>query len=204
MSQNNPQQPAAHVHVHQSESNSLGTASFVLSLIGWFTCGLLCPIGLILGLIGLGRQPKGLAMAGVIIGALGTVVPLIVFLIFGTAILAMCGLGAAGLAQLAEQQQASRPAADAIYQHYQTNGSLPDGILGTTIVSGYSHDGQDFRYRAGSLPDSFYIQHPGRDGQWDTADDWETSWDLDFDFTGPSQSVGQSESDLGAGAPDTP
>jgi hypothetical protein len=48
-------------------TNTLGVLSFILSLLGLF-CGITAPIGLILGIMALQRQPKGFALAGTIIG----------------------------------------------------------------------------------------------------------------------------------------
>lgn len=54
-------------------ANTLGVAGFVTSLVGFaFTGGLLCPIGLILSLIALRRQPRGFAIAGTVLGLLGS------------------------------------------------------------------------------------------------------------------------------------
>ncbi|MEM0982999.1 MAG: type II secretion system protein GspG [Planctomycetota bacterium] len=57
----------------QSQSNPYGLAGFIVSLLGLLGCGgLLCPVGLVLSIIGLKREPKGLAIAGVVIGAVGS------------------------------------------------------------------------------------------------------------------------------------
>ncbi len=53
-------------------ANGLGIAGFVISLVGLCSGGLLSPIGLILSIIALRREPRGLAIAGVVIGALGS------------------------------------------------------------------------------------------------------------------------------------
>jgi len=169
---------ATNIQQQPPENNGLGTASFVISLVGLVSCGLLCPIGFILGLFALGKEPKGMAKAGIAIGLVGTILPVLIFLLFGTAILAMCGLSAAGIAQMAERQSASRPAAEAIYTHYESAGSLPDDTTGEQIVSAFQHDGQAFRYDAGSTSENFLILHPGKDGQWNTSDDWSVDWDV--------------------------
>ncbi len=63
--QNTPMEPPA--------SNTLGLAGFLTSLVGVaLTAGLLCPVGLILSLIAIGRSPRGFAIAGVVIGLLGS------------------------------------------------------------------------------------------------------------------------------------
>jgi hypothetical protein len=54
-------------------SNTLGLAGFIVALVGIvFSAGLLCPVGLILSLLALGRAPRGFAIAGTIIGLLGS------------------------------------------------------------------------------------------------------------------------------------
>src|SRR5437773_6109506 len=53
-------------------TNGLGVAGFVTSLIGVVTCGFLSPIGLLFSLVGLTRRPRGLAIAGTVLGALGS------------------------------------------------------------------------------------------------------------------------------------
>lgn len=68
------------IHVQQ-ETNTIGVAGFVLSLLAFLTCGALSPISLVLSLIGLNRQPNGLAIAGVILSVPGTM--LILAIVFG-------------------------------------------------------------------------------------------------------------------------
>lgn len=57
----------------QPESNGLGLAGFITSLVGLaLTGGVLCPVGLIVSLIALSRRPRGFAVAGVVLGAVGS------------------------------------------------------------------------------------------------------------------------------------
>ena len=51
-------------------SNGLGLAGFIVSLLGVF-CVCLSPIGLVLSLVGLSRRPRGFAIAGTVLGAIG-------------------------------------------------------------------------------------------------------------------------------------
>lgn len=89
-------QYAFDAYVPPRQTNGLGIAGFVVSLVGLLgTGGLLCPIGLIMSLIAMGRQPRGFAIAGVIIGLIGTCGGLIVALAFGALIFAALGLTAA-------------------------------------------------------------------------------------------------------------
>lgn len=56
-----------------SSTNGLGVAGFVCSMVGLLcTGGIVSPVGLILSLVALGRPPRGLAIAGAIIGAIGS------------------------------------------------------------------------------------------------------------------------------------
>lgn len=60
------------VVVESPPTNVLGVAGFVLSVLGFLSCGLLSPIGLVLSFCGMFDKPKGLATAGLIIGFLGS------------------------------------------------------------------------------------------------------------------------------------
>jgi len=71
--QANPyQQYPGYVPVPQPDTNVLGLVGFIVSIVSlMFTCGLLSPIGLILSLIGTFKAPRGLAIAGTVLGVLG-------------------------------------------------------------------------------------------------------------------------------------
>jgi hypothetical protein len=53
-------------------NNSLGVAGLIVSIAGFFTCGLLSPIGLLLSLAGLLKAPRGAALAGSVLGLFGS------------------------------------------------------------------------------------------------------------------------------------
>ena len=60
-------------HTACRRSNPAGTAGFVISLFGLLlTCGILCPLGLFFSLVGLTKSPRGTAVAGTILGLIGT------------------------------------------------------------------------------------------------------------------------------------
>lgn len=88
------------VVVKQNESNGIGTAGFVFSLLGWLTCGLLCIPGAVLSFLGLfSRGSKGLAIAGLIVGFPGVVF----FLLIGMGTIAgVLGIGAAATQAVAD------------------------------------------------------------------------------------------------------
>ena len=58
---------------YRTPSNGLGIAGFIVSLVGIVgSCGLLCPVGLLMSIIAMRREPRGFAIAGLIIGLLGS------------------------------------------------------------------------------------------------------------------------------------
>lgn len=69
----------------ENKSNGLGTAGFVLALIavflGWVPIlgWIIWLLGLILSFVGVFKQPKGLAIAGLVISLIGIVLLLTVF-----------------------------------------------------------------------------------------------------------------------------
>ena len=68
-----PQDPVfVHAHAAPQPANTLGLAGFITSVVGILFGGLLCPVGLILSLVALGRPPRGFAVAGAVIGLLGS------------------------------------------------------------------------------------------------------------------------------------
>ena len=61
--------------MNQQPTNTIGLFGFIVALTGLLCC-VTFPIGLILSLIGLRKPPRGFAIAGTVIGSLGTVVVL--------------------------------------------------------------------------------------------------------------------------------
>lgn len=53
------------------KDNGMGLSGFIVSLVGLFLCGIPSVIGLIISAIALKKEPRGLAIAGVIIGIIG-------------------------------------------------------------------------------------------------------------------------------------
>jgi hypothetical protein len=138
--------------------NGMGVAGFVISLVGLVPCGLLCPLGLIFSLVGLGRQPKGLAIAGTVIGALGSLM-LVGMVTFGWPFMKT------GFRFVSATQ--------AIQNYADTHGEFPDEDEAADILK--EGDGWDrpFRYR---LTETGYeIISAGPDGVFDTDDDLDSS-----------------------------
>ena len=116
-------------HARAPESNALGLAGFIISLVGLCAGGALSPIGLILSLVALGKRPRGFAIAGVVLGLFGScgIVLAVVLAILAPALLVGI-VGAAGLAgafpQVAATFEMGRLNA-AIEAYQDDTGALP-------------------------------------------------------------------------------
>ena len=158
-------------HKHRPRPNSLGAWGFGISLFGLLvTFGLLCPLGLLLSFLGLFFPRRGLAVAGLIIGGIGT---------------AIVGVGVGSIAMAAsaahyyavevpiqhETQQLLDTACVEIESYRQENGKLPEGIEGNKLVLKYEDPyGNALRYEP-EEDHKFGIRSAGADGKFDTPDD---------------------------------
>jgi hypothetical protein len=91
------QQPSTVIVQQPAPSNGLGIAGFIVSLIGLLgTCGALSPIGLILSLVAMFKRPRGFAIAGLILGLLGSIWIIIAVFVIGLGVIgAAVGIGLA-------------------------------------------------------------------------------------------------------------
>jgi len=134
--------------------NGMGIAGFVISLVGLLTCGILCPLGLIFSLIGLGKQPKGLAIAGTVIGALGS--------------LLLVGILTVGMPMIKTVIRFAE-ATHAIETYHEEHGEYPDEEEVQSLLTEPDGWGTPFRYRR--TPDGYEITSAGMDRKFDTSDD---------------------------------
>jgi hypothetical protein len=151
------------------ESNALGMVGFIVSLVALATCGVLSPIALVLSLFGLRKRPKGFAVAGAVIGGIGTVW------------LALAGVGMVmaflGLKKVAEETGADVPttiamggAMASIIGHVSPDGKLPDAAAGNALIANFKDSaGRALRYEPSGK--DFLIRGAGKDGVFDTPDD---------------------------------
>ena len=164
------------------ETNGLGLAGFIVSLVGLCSGGLLSPIGLILSLIALGRCPRGFAIAGVVIGALGSCGILISLLVLPFVLVGMLAAGGALYAIEAFVSEEKFAAwelaivASDIEQYEETNGALPSSLddLGEPGYEGARDDPWDQPYvfeAAPDTPEGFRVFSIGPDGLPGTPDD---------------------------------
>lgn len=86
--------------VNSNDNSGIGTAGLAFSILGWLTCGILCPIGALLSFFGLFcRGSKSHAIAGLLVGFPG-----VIFLVtvgFGI-VASMLGIGAITTAAISE------------------------------------------------------------------------------------------------------
>jgi hypothetical protein len=169
-----PPEPAAQppnttVVVAHPPSNNMGLAGFITSLLGVLSCGVLSPIGLLLSLIGLTKQPRGFAIAGTILGLIGSV-----FLaVAGVGIVVgLMGLGTV-VKNAAEDLGAHQSAAQAYVQLQQQkqSGKALDTNAANVIVSAHKDPwGTPLRAEV-SADGVITIIAAGRDKKFDTPDD---------------------------------
>jgi hypothetical protein len=145
----------------RSQTNGLGIAGFVVSLVGFVTCGVISPIALILSLIALKKEPRGFAIAGTVIGGLGTL--LLAAMVVMVVALPEVKLGIETGFDLAE--------ANAIIEEYrQENDALPSEEEGNDLIAGLDDAwGNPLRYELDG--ERHVIRSAGADGEFDTNDD---------------------------------
>lgn len=128
-------------------TNGLGLAGFIVSLVGMVvTLGFLCPIGILLSVIALFKAPRGFAIAGTVIGFIGSgMAVMVVFLAIYTVSAAKTGM--ASMMVYTDLNSATYPIED----HYTDKSALPDDAAGNALLSGYYDSwGQAITYQKNS------------------------------------------------------
>ena len=168
-------------------SNPIGLAGFITSLVGIVSCGVLCPIGLILSAIGLFKRPKGFAIAGFVIGLLGSLGIIIVVLVVGVVfiglLIALAAAGPAGIEMFGDTVAIT----EHVKQYQAQNASLPATLVqvsGLTPDELKDHWGHEYIYKPDLVNNTFSITSMGPDGTEGTNDDM-TVQGSSF-FTGPT------------------
>jgi hypothetical protein len=160
-------------------TNGLGIAGFIVSLAAIvFSAGLLSPIGLVLSFFGLFKRPRGLALAGFIIGLIGSAW-LIAVLLIGVAAVAAVGVGAVVAAphiEVAAEQQRLVSRLEAYMADPQGNRSPPFALSQLGLGDGAITDPWDkpYRYLISADGTTITIHSDGPDGIYDTDDDVRT------------------------------
>ncbi|MEW4565710.1 hypothetical protein AB1K70_24525 [Bremerella sp. JC770] len=157
-----------------SSTNVLGAWGFGISLFGLLmTFGLLCPLGLMLSFLGLFAKKRGIAIAGTIIGGIGTSIVAV-----GIGSIAMAASAVHHYQVEVPKIEQTRVVLDQacveIESYRQENNKLPEGIEGNKLVLKFEDAfGNAVRYEP-EEDGKFAIRSAGIDGQFDTRDDLRT------------------------------
>lgn len=189
------------------QSNGLGIAGFVVSLVALVTCLLpLSPIGMILSCVAIFRRPRGFAIAGLVLGLLGTLI-VIVFTVF---ILAVGFSLAAGIVMLASMLGGNALTVyGSIEDHYENTGALPASLddLSLSSTALLDNHGAPFRYIQTEDGGAYWLISDGPDGLPDTTDD---SWvwrrlepDSGFQLVVDGKEIMSFEAEPSTGSPPT-
>jgi len=161
-----------------SDSNGLAIAAFVISLVGLLaTGGLLSPVGLILGLVALGRPAgRGFAIAAIVLGLLGScgiLIGIIAIIAIGIGlVVALIAVVAASGPSLELAMDMTTLAAE-IAEHRERTGAFPDSLAQLGIADDRLQDpwGTPLQYETGGADLGFDLVSAGPDGTPGTADD---------------------------------
>lgn len=150
-------------------TNGLAVAGFVVSLASLLTCGLASPVGLLLSLGALGKRPRGLALAGVLISTAQ------VALLAGAVLLAVWTGQAVqenyeNVAKTEQTRQALVEARQVVRQHVGAHEQLPGELEGNKLVVPFE-DGWGEALRFEYRGEGYLIRSAGPDGDFETADD---------------------------------
>jgi type II secretory pathway pseudopilin PulG len=171
MSQHAPDYLPAH------ETNGLGIAGFICSLVGILTGGILSPIGLILSLVALGKRPRGWAIAGTILGFVGSCG--LIAILIGAVVLGLGALAAlVGLVLLtdADRVEVTRDMATIavmIDGHEKENRYLPASleVLDLPLSTMTDPWGKRYAYHLTDDDTGFDLVSAGPDGSFGGEDD---------------------------------
>jgi len=151
--------------------NAMGVAGFGVSLFGLlFTLGILCPLGVLLSFLGLFSKNRGFAIAGLIIGGLGSAIVAI-----GVASVAMAASAIhhyqVEVPKQAQTAEVLAIAAVEVEQFRHQHGKLPEGIEGNKLVLKFQDAyGTSLRYEP-EEGTKFAVRSAGPDQEFDTPDD---------------------------------
>lgn len=165
----------------RAESNPLGLAGFIVSLVGLCSGGALSPIGLILSAVAVFRRPRGFAIAGLVLGALGVAWVVLLAAIVGVAMLAAVLLGMVEGRGALETAVDGWKIRDAIVEYHEDHGDWPADIGQVSGVEpGRLEDrwGRPYHIEIDDERHELRLVSDGPDGEAGTDDDI----NVEFDF----------------------
>ena len=184
MSQNNPPPPSRQDPIAYmtpggmpAQTNTPGLVGFILAMVGLIG---ICVspmlvfgvIGTVLCAIGVFRRPRGLAIAGLIVGAIEMLVGLVIVLFIGT-ILGGAAVGFNAAVKAAQTMQTGMAIRAAVDAQKQKAGTLPATLA---AVPGLASTSDGWGHPIHYVPDAptrgeFELVSDGPDGRPGTADD---------------------------------
>jgi len=195
-----------HAGRQTTDTNPVGLAGFIVSLVSLVACGgLLSPVGLILSLVGCFRQPRGLAIAGLVLGLIGSGAFILGVVLLGVGLIAgaiALLFGASFIGQGFEAIFDADEVRDAIVAYERSNGRLPESIDDlTSLDEEAAKDLWDTPYRLTIDPDdrTMTLVSLGKDQTYGTRDDITVTLSLD----NPDLSAESGGDDADAAAPPT-
>lgn len=193
------------------DTNPVGLAGFIVSLVSLVACaGLISPVGLILSLVGCFRQPRGLAIAGVVLGLIGSGGLILAIVIFGVVLVAgaiALIFGASFIGQAMETTFDANEVRKAIVAYERAEGRLPGGLADLASLDEHAaHDLWDTPYRLEIDPGdrTMTLVSLGKDKTLGTDDDIKVTLPivaLDGESTDPPSDHIPSEPEPPAGDP---
>src|SRR3954462_5124305 len=163
-----PQTPTNYTVVNAPPTNGLGLAGFITSLVGIVTCGVLSPVGLLLSLIGLLKSPRGFAVAGTVLGLIGSVWAVVAGI---GIVMGLLGLSRAAktIADYANAHTSARQAYLQIDQQRRQGGAALTTADADAIAKRFN-DPFGTPFRAEVRGNQIFITSAGRDKKFDTSD----------------------------------
>lgn len=173
--------------------NGWGLAGFIVSMAGLFVCGIPSLIGAVISAIGLRKEPRGFAIAGLFVGLLGV----FEFVAFGLFLFTMYRAADAGISAVRTTMIESQLNFEAttIGEVWEQNSRIPTQSEGNDLLAGKRDViGNSIVYETDGA--SFSLRSAGRDGILRTNDDvvagpfndaksaiqFPTGAEMDFDF----------------------
>jgi uncharacterized membrane protein len=165
----------------------MAIAGFVLSIVGLLTCCLTSPVGLILSIIGMKKtDQQGLAIAGLVLGIIGTlgliavVAYIVIVMLFLGGVAFWANEAMASASERAQTNAAMNVARSTIESSVARVRSLPSDSSGTSMIIRHRDAwNRSLRYeRLGN--NSYQIISSGPDKKFDTRDDIKKTFTSSF------------------------
>lgn len=193
------EQPMKYPQTPPPQENGWGLAGFVVSIAGLIFCGIPSIVGLVLSAIGLRKEPRGFAIAGVAIGLLG-ILEIVCFCVFLLTVYRAAESGIGALKGLTIQMQLEHEA-ELIGNEWENKSRVPTQAEGDDLLAGKRDAiGNSIVYETDG--NSFSLRSAGPDGILETDDDTvagpyhDVKSTRQFDFDDPQWNLDDFKDDL--------